>query len=456
MSLLKKPSVLALIFVICFSLVFVNVFKNWSQYNTNFTYDVAQYYAYLPAYFYNNGSMNFHNDMDHFLIKSQQGEFTTKVTYGMSILYSPFFLLAHKIAINQHSPLNGFSEPYQTCIHWGSIFYSLLGLFFLRLFLRKYFNDLIVAITLVLVFFGTNLFAYSYSYSEMTHCYLFMLFSAVLCLATTFYEKPTTLKFILLGILFGIISLVRPADVIFFGIFFLWDVSSLKDLKERFLFFLTNYRTLIVAIIVILLWIPQCLYWKDVNGSYIFFSYGGESFFWTDPQILNILFSYRKGLLLYSPMLIFAIIGFVFMKKNEFKNKYFFMAILVLITYVYSCWWDWAFGGGFAGRSFVAYISLLSVPMAFFLRKLFSVSGNNYIAGAKVLVFSAMFYLVCLNIFQTYQQVNLIIHYNGMNKETYWRVFGKVNLDDRDREFMNQHIKEPNYGEWYSGCNRNK
>lgn len=456
MSLLKKPSILVLIFTVCFVLVFMDLFRQWHTGENPFKHDVSHYYAYLPAYFYNHGSMRFNNDMDGYLIFSPKGEMTSKVTYGLSILYSPFFLLAHKIASNEHAVLDGFSEPYAACIHWGSIFYAILGLFFLRQFLIKYFREPVVATVMVLLFFGTNLFAYSVSYSEMTHGHLFMLFSALLYLSNSFYEKPGTLKFIALGILLGLISIIRPVDILFSFIFLLWNVSTWKEFKDRLLFYLTNYRSLITAAIIFLIWLPQCLFWKETTGHYMFFSYEGEQFFWTDPQIKNILFSYRKGWLLYSPMLLFAFAGFFFMKRQHFKNKYSIITILLLVIYIYSCWWDWAFGGGFGGRSFVAYISILSFPMAVLVNEIFSATFNKYMLGLKTAVFAVMIYFVFLNIGQTYQILNGLIHHAGMTKTAYWTTFGRFAIGGKDSQRYWSSIEEPNYKDWSLGKNRHK
>jgi hypothetical protein len=456
MSLLKKPSILVLIFTICFALAFMDLFRQWHSGGSVIKDDIAQYYSYLPAYFYNNGSMDFHNGVEKYLNLTPSGEYTAKMTYGMSALYSPFFLLAHKIAANEHAPQDGFSEPYSTCIHWGCIFYAILGLFFLRRFLICYFKEQVVATVMVLVFFGTNLFAYSISFSEMSHAHLFMLFSALLWLSNSFYKEPRTLKFIFLGILLGLISIIRPVDIIFSLIFFLWDVTTFKELKERILFYVTNYRSLITAIIVVLIWIPQCLFWKQTTGHYIYFSYVGESFFWTDPQISNILFSYRKGWLLYSPMILMAFSGFFFMKKQHFKNKYSIIIVLSLVVYIYSCWWDWGFGGGFSGRSFVAYISILSFPLAVLVERIFWPTFNKYILGIKTGVFAVMFFFIFLNIGQTYQLLNGLLHHCGMTKTAYWTTFGKFFIEGKDSQKYWGNIDMPNYQDWLNGKNRSK
>src|SRR3954468_6842446 len=102
----------------------MDLWRAWHTKQTNFVWDIANYYSYLPAKFCNNNSFAFNPEVSQYLPASPKGEKISKVTYGMSILYAPFFALGYKIAINQNSPRDGFSEPFRTCIHWGSIFYA--------------------------------------------------------------------------------------------------------------------------------------------------------------------------------------------------------------------------------------------------------------------------------------------------------------------------------------------
>ena len=145
----------------------------------------------------------------------------------MSAMYSPFFALGYKIAVNQKSPLTGFSEPFATCVRWGSIFYVLLGLFFLRQLLVVWFNEIVTAITLFAVLFGTLLFNYTFSQSEMTHGYLFCLFSIFLYLTYKWHLEQRYSYTLFLGIVFSLISLIRPTEIFIFLFFILWNVKQI-------------------------------------------------------------------------------------------------------------------------------------------------------------------------------------------------------------------------------------
>ena len=97
-----------------------------------FELDVAEYYSFLPKFFYQNN--------DSVIANFQK----KKRTIGMSIMYSPSFIVGHILAEYSGEKKNGYSEPYRWSIRWGSIIYCILGLLFCRKCLLLFFEDIIV------------------------------------------------------------------------------------------------------------------------------------------------------------------------------------------------------------------------------------------------------------------------------------------------------------------------
>lgn len=453
-SLFKKSSLVFIIFTVCFSVWFMDLWRPWHRHKINdhpFVWDVAQYYAYLPGTFIYNYDFTYQEDLQFFMNDAPLGGKMPKTTYGMSVLYSPFFTIGYKIALNQKSPLNGYSEPFSTAIHFGSIFYGLLGLLFLRNFLIKFYSEIITTITLAIVFFGTTLFCYILAFSEMTHGYLFMLFSAQLLLTYHWYKNPTFSKSLLLGFIMGLACLIRPTEVFAATIFVFWKADSFSSLKERFSYLLKCYKhLLIMALVALSLWIPQFLFWKYKTGTYFYFSYPGERFFWSDPQIINILFSYRKGWFVYSPLILLAFIGFFFMKDEIKKSKIVLVTFILITIYVLSCWWDWHFGGCFGARGFVQYTAFLAIPIASLVNHIVTLK-NKFTNFVQAIFFVVVFSGICLNVGQTYQYTTGLIHYDSMNRKSYWLVFNKYKLSQQETEKYWKSLKEPDYQKMRKG-----
>ncbi len=436
----------------------MDLWRGWHYQQTNFVWDVANYYSYLPAKFCNNDSFEFNNNAMGFLPYSPLGKRIPKVTYGMSILYAPYFALGYKIAFNQNDAKDGFSEGFATALHWGSIFYVMFGLFFLRNFLINFFNELVVTITLAVCFLGTNLFYYTMGMSEMTHGYLFFLISAFLLSMYNWHKKPGWGNTILVGFLLGMISLIRPTEALVGLVFIFWTDAERFNFKMQLNKFMQyKFHLLTMLAIIILIWIPQLLFWKERTGSYFFFSYGDEKFFWSDPQLINVLFSYRKGWITYTPLIILAFIGFFFMKGEVKKLRPVVLFLLITNVYMLSCWWDWFFGGGYGARGFTQHIAYLSVPIASCCNY-FTNAGNfkKALQFVRVIFFAIVFSGISLSLGQTYQYVKTYVHFNSMTKETYWLIWGHYVLDDEHQMRFWKSLKEPDYEKLRSGENRDQ
>ena len=134
----------------------------------------------------------------------------------------------------------------------------------------------------------------------------------------------------------GLATLIRPTEIICLIFFALYSVYDRATLKARCLLFKKHFLNLLLSLLFFLLPIlPQLLYWKLYGGQWIVYSYDKERFFFNDPKILEVLFSYRNGLLVYSPIIIFSLIGLVFLFK---KNKSLFWgSICFIYCFVIRC-----------------------------------------------------------------------------------------------------------------------
>ncbi len=403
---------------------------HWNKTENIIGHDPLSYYAYLPAaIIYNDLSLDFlKEDKDRLGKKfwgkqSPTGNTVIITSYGMSLLYSPFFLMAHASADLFGYDSNGYTKPYCFALVMSSVFYLLLGLIFLRKLLIKYFPNLIVAITLLTITLATNLLWYVTFEAAMSHVYSFGLFSIFMFLFDKWFEKKNIKTTILIGMVLGIITLVRPTNTIIVVLFIFWKVTTWEQLMNRILFFLKSWHHILVMIIIIfLIWIPQFVYWKFISGSYLYYSYPDSmGFFFNNPQLINTMFSWRKGLLIYTPVMVFSLIGIIIL---YFKNKQFFYPILIywLATwYIISSWWDWWYGGGFGMRPFIDSYCVLAFGLAAFL---------TWVSKLKTLpksVLISMFVIITIISswhFRRYQRGS--IHWVGMTKEAYFNSFWRV------------------------------
>ena len=438
----SKLSVIIISLAVLFSFVSK---KHFLSENKVIAWDVISYYAYLPATFiYHDLSLDFIDDYkgEHKFIfwpeTAPNGGKVIKTSMGMSFLYMPFFFIGHLYAVNSEYDAGGYSVPYKFALQLSTLFYLIIGLLFLRKSLVRYFSEEVSALSIFLVFFATNLHFYSTHEATMSHAYSFSLIAIFVWLTIVWYEKPIVKNTIFIGLLSGLIVLVRPTNILVLLFFAFWDVKNTSDFKNRLILFTRKFgQVFLMALLAILVWLPQLLYWKMQTGSFFYFSYGDEQFFFNNPQIINGLFSYRKGWLLYTPIMFFALLGIFFLRN---KLKAFFLPILiftVLNIYVILSWWSWWYGGSFGLRAFIDSYALLIFPLAAIIAFFFN--KKKKMIKIMILVLSVLF--IGHGIFQTQQYYHGAIHWDSMTKDAYWDSFGRLRPSVKFKDLL----KAPDY-----------
>lgn len=405
-------------------------YKYWRDSERIIAWDVISYYGYLPATFiYHDPTLQFASSAPED-VKSKiwynntpEGGRVLLTSCGISYLYAPFFFGSHLFAKFSAYPANGYSVPYRFGLIVSSIFYFALGLFFIRKVVSRYFPPLITAFTCLIIGIGTNLFYYTTTEPTMSHVYSFFLISAFIYYTLKWHDAPSFKYTLAVGFVAGLISLARPTNIIIILLFILWNVLSFNDLKSRIQFFLSQYKyLLLIAVCAFIIWLPQCLYWKNVTGHYFYDCYGNTNrFFFNDPKIWKGLFSYRKGWLLYTPVMTFALIGIFFLRKQVASFFYPVLIFTILNLYIIFSWWCWWYGGGFGLRVLVDCYALLAIPLAAFL--FFVWEKGKVVFTALSLILLALVYF---SQFQNEQYRTGAIHWDSMSKEAYWANFGKL------------------------------
>ena len=225
------------------ALVYLGVhlkFDIWKRSESVISNDVIDYYAYLPATFiYKDISLRFKEQVGEDVgvkiwgFEQENGKYLIKMSMGLSMLYTPFFLIAHLVALIGPAEANGYSAPYSLALIFASLFYFLAGLVFLKKFLSNFFDQHSIAITLLIIALGTNLNYYLSKEAAMSHSFSFFLFSAFLFLSNKWHVNKKTKYAIFLGLIFGFISLIRPTNSLIALVFIFWNVDSFSALKSK-------------------------------------------------------------------------------------------------------------------------------------------------------------------------------------------------------------------------------
>jgi len=367
--------------------------------------DAAHYYVYMPAtliYHWNAFEFPYkiEKKFEGFLLNDKTGKVEIKTTYGEAVLLAPFFLAAHASAYIFNLPMDGFSSFYQVFMIIGCLFYFTLGLFFLKKFLDHYFNHAVSLIVVLLLTLATQLYYYVFEAVMMSHNYSFFLFASFIYLLKLYLDggKKSYALFTLLSLTLSLAVLLRPTNILVILWMAFLDLKSARELWQRILFFLNPKRSLIYIVIQLLVLVPQFMYWKYLSGHYIYFSYPGEVFFWGNPMLLQVWFSPFNGLFPYHPIFLLFIAGMFIMIAHKRLNGVFTLLFFLLISYVFSCWHCWFYGGSFGFRPLSEFTVFMALPLGYFLVSV--IQWKNLFLKSSVVV--AFLLLIYFNLMQFY------------------------------------------------------
>ena len=421
---------------------------------------MSGYYLYLPAAFiyHDLRDVAFLDDIiaryrptasPYQVFDHESGARVMKYSLGQAVMYSPFFAVAHAWAsADPRYPPDGFSLPYQFMISLGSLVVCFLGLYWLAAFLRYYFGDRAVALTVVLVALGTNYLNYTAIDGAMTHNNVFTLYALLLLTSHRFYRRPTWGRAALIGACVGLMALTRPTEIIAALIPLLWglDLTKTGSVPARLAFFGRHAGKLgLAAVITLAIGSLQLLYWKYVSGDWLVYSYQDQGFDWLSPHLNKGFFSYKAGWLIYTPLMVFALAGFWPLRRRPgvLLPALVHAVVFIYVAFSWSVWW---YGGSLGQRTMVQAYAVLALPFAAFVEWCFGlyraddngartqVQGKGQRPWWRYVVAAVMALFVWHSLYFTHQaHVGRLYLTEQMNAAYFWRILYKFERDPEDQ-----------------------
>lgn len=411
-------------------LLFINSFyvDLNNPYKKPITGDAKGYYAYLPALFiYQDLDYNFVAEIEakHYVpanaksfIQEIDGEKVNKTFPGVALLYLPFFLIAHILALVFGLNADGYSYIYQLLYLIGFWTYFLFGMIYFKKVLQELgFSKKIADLCLIITVLGTNVVFYTLYDSSVTHIYNFFLVNFLIFILLQLKKEITIKNLLLFFITLAVIGITRPTNFLVVGlvVFFIPDLSFYKRLSQAIFRFKNVF---IISLIVLpFLAIPFIL-WKLQTGNWIVYSYGEEGFNFGKPELYNFLFSYTKGWFLYTPIALLILIpSIILLFKTDKKRAVISVLFYAFSIYIFSSWWCWYYGAGLSQRVMIDYTILLGFLLATILKFL----AEKRVMKISFLTISTL--LIGLNIAQAYQISIGVLPFGSPSKEQYWDNF---------------------------------
>ncbi len=374
---LLKPILLLFAFGFCLTLVLL-IKISFSGYVIGS--DGLGYYAHLRSLLV-DGDLQFANEFLEYnplghgvpnpYLSTATGHVPNKYSIGPALLWLPFFVVAHTLTIlaNQLGVTlepDGYSLLYQFFIGFGSIIYGLAGLVLIYKITIRFFHNNEAFLATSLVALSTNVIYYLSNEPTMSHSMSMFAVSLFAFIWVKDIDNRQKGGMVLLGLAAGLMILIRPQNALFLVLLVLeWFGFFKIDSNYTSRFGKQMIEISVFGVTLLFMLIPQFAVWKILYGHFLYYSYEGEGFNFTNPHLLDSLFSARHGLISWTPIILFALIGaFLFLSKQA-KLGLALIVAFILQWYLNSAWHSWWFGHSFGGRAYIncSFIFVIGIAM---------------------------------------------------------------------------------------------
>jgi hypothetical protein len=306
------------------------------------------------------------------------GYISNLFTIGPAILWTPFFLLAHVTVLvadwfGAHIPADGFSLPYRVLVAFGTAFYGFCGLLLSYLLARKFLDPSCALLATLGIWAGSSLPVYMYFNPFWSHAH--SAFMVALFLWYWDHTRPnrTFGQWLLLGLISGLL-----VDVYFVnGVFLLIPlvesiqdyVGDLRSKDGTAALHLLGANVLYLAAIGIVV-LPTLLTRKIVFGGMLRFgAYTVLPWNWRAPYWHSVLFSSDHGILSWTPLLGFALLGLFLPFTGGKRVKAYLALAAVAFYYVISSYPYWDGLSSYGDRFFISLTPVFVFGLALLLER---------------------------------------------------------------------------------------
>lgn len=317
---------------------------------------------------------------------------------GPAILWAPFLLAAHGIVLlcnahGAHIAADGFSFPYLLAMALGTAIYGFLGLLLSYSLARKYVEERWAFLATLGIWGASSLPVYMYFNPSWSHAHSVFAVSLFLWYWERTRGSRTFWQWILLGLISGLMLDVYFANGVFLvlplieSLVHYWDAWKTEDFSEAATVFAENFCYLLT---VILCFLPTLITRYIIFGGFFRFgTYSDMQWEWSAPHWYSILWSSEHGILTWTPILVLAIIGLVFVPRRAKVLTSYLSAGAAAFFYLISCYPSWNGAASFGNRYFISLTTVFIFGLALLLQRFggfFRSSSRAFSLAASVLI----------------------------------------------------------------------
>ena len=334
--------------------------------------------------------------------RTRTGHLENHFTVGPAILWAPFLAATHAGVLLARSmgssvSADGFSTPYRIAMALATAFYGFLGLLISFRIARKYVDETWALLATLAIWWASSLPVYMYFNPSWSHAHSAFVVALFLWYWHETRDARSLPQWILLGALAGLMLDVYYANVM---LFIILPYEAVREYSAAFRRatpttpsvwqLMTRHAAFGAALIVCML--PIFIAHRIIYGSFFATGYIPiRDWFWGSPYFFSVLFSANHGLLSWTPVLLFALIGLFAFWRSVPRVGGTFLVAAIAYYYFIASYPDWAGISSYGNRFFVSLTPLFIVGLAVFLDRFTRIFRTRGAALAGAFVFLACF-----------------------------------------------------------------
>jgi hypothetical protein len=334
--------------------------------------------------------------------RTRTGHIENHFTVGPAILWAPFLLVTHAGVLVARSlgstiPADGFSTPYRIAMAFATALYGFLGLLISFRIARKYVDETWALLATLAIWWASSLPVYMYFNPSWSHAHSAFVAALFLWYWHETRDARTLGQWILLGAIAGLMANVYYANVMLFVVLLFEAVREYGAAIRKATPSTPSVSQLLVrhavfCLTAVLCMLPTFIAHRIIYGGILETGYIPVGLWnWASPYLFSVLFSSNHGLISWTPIILFAVIGLAAFWRSVPRTGLAFLATALAFYYFIASYPDWAGISSYGSRFFTSLTPLFVLGLAVFLDRFTRIFRNRRTALAAACVFLACF-----------------------------------------------------------------
>jgi hypothetical protein len=305
-------------------------------------------------------------ETDWIYAETETGHVRNYMPVGPALLWAPMFLLTTGIlyllnAVGFSYPIDGFGRVFQATAGVSGVIAATAGVWLTFKTCAHYTGCRAAIWACLVVWLASSAIYYSLISPTYSHAASLLVVSGFWYAHTRLKRIHETRRYVVLGALVGVAALMRWQDAILLIVPAVDLIAAKRDGTSLTRIAVLGALTLASAAVA---FVPQMIVWTIIYGRPLALPQGEGFMQWSNPALVQVLFSDWHGLLTWTPVIIFCLAGIPSLYRRAPRTAIGATAFILLSWYVNAAVADWWAGEAFGSRRFVSCFPVFTLCLA--------------------------------------------------------------------------------------------